>query len=64
VVIEKPSGEVYELVDQVERFVEAVGGGKRVGCSGEEGRWSMALCLKAEESLRAGRPIDLSGLFS
>lgn len=64
VAIEKPSGEVYELVDQVGRFVEAVSGGTRVGCSGEEGRWSMALCLKAEESLRAGRPIDLVGLFS
>ena len=61
--IEKPSGEVYELVDQVARFVEAIQGGSAVGCTGEDGRWSMAMCLKAEESLRTGQPVSLMGLF-
>jgi myo-inositol 2-dehydrogenase/D-chiro-inositol 1-dehydrogenase len=61
--IEKPSGEVYELVDEVKRFVEAIGGHGTVGCSGEDGRWSMGLCLKAEESLRLGEPVRLTGLF-
>ncbi|MBY0586952.1 Gfo/Idh/MocA family oxidoreductase [bacterium] len=62
--IDKPSGEVYELVDEVGRFVEAIQGNGVVGCTGEEGRWSMAMCLKAEESLRTYMPISLTGLFA
>jgi myo-inositol 2-dehydrogenase/D-chiro-inositol 1-dehydrogenase len=59
--IQKPSGEVYELVDEVARVVEAVRDGTPVACTGEDGRWSVAMCLKAEESLRTGRPASISG---
>ena len=55
--IEKPSGEVYELVDQVARVADAVLTGTPVACTGEDGRWSVAMCLKAQESLAAGQPV-------
>lgn len=59
--IEKPSGEVYELVEQIARVATAVRDGTPVPCTGEDGRWSVALCLTAEESLRAGRPVPVGG---
>lgn len=59
--IEKPSGEVYELVDQVAAVVRAVREGTPVPCPGEDGLWSVAMCLKAAESLESGQPVRLAG---
>ena len=59
--IERPSGEVYELVDQVARVAEAVRGRAAVACTGADGRWSVAMCLRAAESLRTGQPVTLTG---
>jgi myo-inositol 2-dehydrogenase / D-chiro-inositol 1-dehydrogenase len=58
--IDKPSGEVYELVDEVAAVVRAVRDGTRVPCTGEDGLWSVAMCLKAAESLESGQPVRLS----
>lgn len=57
--IDKPSGEVYELVDEVAAVVRAVRDGGAVPCSGEDGLWSVAMCLKAAESLESGQPVPL-----
>jgi myo-inositol 2-dehydrogenase/D-chiro-inositol 1-dehydrogenase len=57
--IDRPSGEVYELVDQMAIFVRAVREGTPVLCSGEDGWWSTAMCLKAAESLATGQPVML-----
>ena len=51
------SGEVYELCEQLAMMVEAIGGGRRPVCTGEDGRWSVAMCLKARESLEQGKPV-------
>jgi myo-inositol 2-dehydrogenase/D-chiro-inositol 1-dehydrogenase len=59
--IDKPSGEVYELVEQVARVAAAVRDGTPVPCTGEDGRWSVAMCLTAQESLAAGRPVPFAG---
>lgn len=56
--IEKPSGEVYELVEQLEALVRAIRDGTEPVCSGEDGRWSVAMCLAACKSLETGRPIE------
>jgi myo-inositol 2-dehydrogenase/D-chiro-inositol 1-dehydrogenase len=55
--IEKPSGEVYELVDEIGAFVRAAREGTPLPCSGADGRWSVAMCLGAQRSLELGRPI-------
>lgn len=57
--IEKPSGEVYELVDEVAAVVRAVRNGTPVPCSGEDGLWSVAMCLTAAASLESGQPARL-----
>jgi myo-inositol 2-dehydrogenase/D-chiro-inositol 1-dehydrogenase len=59
--IKKPPGEVYELVDQLEAVVRAVREGTPVPSSGEDGLWSVAMCLKAAESLESGQPVQLPG---
>jgi len=58
--IEKPSGEVYELVDEIDAFVQAVGGSSPLACTGEDGRWSVAMCLAAAESLASGMPVTIT----
>jgi myo-inositol 2-dehydrogenase/D-chiro-inositol 1-dehydrogenase len=60
--VEKSSGEVYELVDEVAAVVHAVRDNTPVPCTGEDGRWSTAMCLKAAESLRTGGPVSLRGV--
>jgi myo-inositol 2-dehydrogenase / D-chiro-inositol 1-dehydrogenase len=60
VTIDKPSGEVYELVDEVAAVVRAVREGTPVPCTGEDGLWSVAMCLRAAASLESGQPIPLS----
>jgi myo-inositol 2-dehydrogenase/D-chiro-inositol 1-dehydrogenase len=58
--IDKPSGEVYELVDEIAAVVRAVRDGTPVPCTGEDGLWSVAMCLKAAESIESGQPVRLS----
>jgi myo-inositol 2-dehydrogenase/D-chiro-inositol 1-dehydrogenase len=58
--LDKPSGEVFELVDEVAAVVRAVRDGARVPCTGEDGLWSVAMCLKAAESIASGQPVRLS----
>lgn len=55
--IARPSGEVYELVDQVSAVIRAVreNNPAHVPCTARDGRWSTAMCLKAAESLQSGR---------
>lgn len=60
--ITKPSGEVYELVDLVASVVTAVREGSALRCTGEDGLWSAAMCLKAAESVQTGRPVSLKEL--
>lgn len=57
--IERSSGEVFELEEQVAVMVRAVRGQGALGADGEDGRWSVALCLAAAESVERGRPVEL-----
>ncbi|MFA6562560.1 MAG: Gfo/Idh/MocA family oxidoreductase [Verrucomicrobiia bacterium] len=52
--IPKATGEVYELADQIAGLAEAVRTGKPPRVTGEDGRWSVAMCLKAQESVDKG----------
>jgi myo-inositol 2-dehydrogenase/D-chiro-inositol 1-dehydrogenase len=59
--IAKPAGEVYELVDEIARVVQAVEQGTPVACTGIDGRWSVAMCLAAQASLASGQREPLGG---
>lgn len=57
--IPRTAGEVYELEDQFRLFAEAVQGKAQPAATGEDGLWSVLMCLKAEESARTGSPMRL-----
>lgn len=59
IVIDRPSGEVFELVHQLETFTRAARGEATVACTGEDGRWAVRMCLAAEASIEEGRAISL-----
>ena len=52
--ITKPTGEVYELVDQIQVVSRAVRQGTPLSATGEDGKWSVQMCLKAQESVETG----------
>ena len=57
--IDKITGELFELEDQLSLFVRAVRGQTAMVSSAEDGRWSVAMCLAAQESVDAGQPVVL-----
>jgi myo-inositol 2-dehydrogenase/D-chiro-inositol 1-dehydrogenase len=58
--IPRMAGEVFELADQFTRFVEAIEGAAAPVATGEDGCWSVRLCLKAQESVLRGVPVSLT----
>lgn len=56
--IERPTGEVYELVDEITAMAAAVRDGTPLPATGEDGRWSVGMCLRAQESVVAGLPVS------
>ena len=59
IAIPRAAGEVFELEDQFARFVRAIQTGTTPAATGEDGAWSVRMCLKAQESAQRGIPIDL-----
>jgi myo-inositol 2-dehydrogenase/D-chiro-inositol 1-dehydrogenase len=57
--IDKITGEVYELADQMALMVAAVRDGAPLSATGEDGRWSVAMCLAAAESVARREPVAL-----
>ena len=57
--IAKITGEVFELEDQVALVVAAIRDGAPLCATGEDGRWSVKMCLKAQESVQTGRVVSL-----
>jgi myo-inositol 2-dehydrogenase/D-chiro-inositol 1-dehydrogenase len=47
--IEKATGEVFELVDEITAMCAAVRDGAPLPATGEDGRWSVAMCLLAQQ---------------
>ena len=58
--ITKITGEVYELEDQVAMLVAAIRDGAPLLTTGEDGRWSVAMCLAADLSVKRGAPVTLA----
>jgi myo-inositol 2-dehydrogenase / D-chiro-inositol 1-dehydrogenase len=57
--IEKITGEVFELEDQMAMFVRAIRVGEPLACPAEDGRWSVAICLAAQRSVDEGKPVAI-----
>lgn len=54
--IDKITGEVFELEDQMAMMVRAVKEGVPVAANGEDGKWSVAMCEAASRSVASGNP--------
>ena len=64
VALARHSGEVFELREEIARCVRMVRGECPPAATGEDGLWSTALCLIAEESIRQGRPLPVGDLLA
>ncbi len=60
--LEKHSGEVFELREQIARCIEMVRGTAEPAATGRDGLWSAALCLVAEESIRQKQALPVGDL--
>jgi myo-inositol 2-dehydrogenase/D-chiro-inositol 1-dehydrogenase len=58
--IPKPSGEVYELVELIKAVTQSVRDGAPIPCTGQDGWWSTAMCLKAAESIQTGQAVRIA----
>lgn len=61
---DRMTGELFELEDQIAMLVEAVRHGGALAATGEDGRWSVAMCLAAQQSVETGRPVPMQAVFS
>jgi len=52
-----PAGEVFELAAQFDQFLAAIETGARPAAAGEDGCWSVRMCLKAQDSVQRGVPV-------
>ncbi|HEX4413625.1 MAG TPA: Gfo/Idh/MocA family oxidoreductase [Lacipirellulaceae bacterium] len=57
--IDKITGEVFELEDQMAMLVNAIRRGGKLSCGAEDGRWSVAMCLAAQQSVDCGQPVTI-----
>lgn len=58
--LERPSGELYELQHEMAMIVDAVKHNRPPAVTGEDGRWSVAMCLAAQRSVETGQVVPLS----
>jgi len=54
--ITKITGELFELEDEMAAMVRAIREGTELWCTGEDGMWSVAMCLAAQQSVDTGKP--------
>jgi myo-inositol 2-dehydrogenase/D-chiro-inositol 1-dehydrogenase len=57
--IARASGELYELEEHVARVAAAVGNGDELPCTGEDGKWSVAMCLAAARSVELNDVVSI-----
>ncbi len=56
--IEKMTGELFELEDQIQRMCDALRRGTPLHCTAEDGRWSVRMCLAAQASVDSELPVE------
>jgi myo-inositol 2-dehydrogenase/D-chiro-inositol 1-dehydrogenase len=57
--IDKITGEVFELEDQMAMLARAVRRNEPLSCTSADGRCSVAMCLAAQQSVDSGKPIEI-----
>jgi myo-inositol 2-dehydrogenase/D-chiro-inositol 1-dehydrogenase len=57
--VARPTGELFELEDHIARMVAVVRGEASLACCGEDGRWSVAMCMAAAQSVAKGQVVSI-----
>ncbi len=52
------SGEVYELAEEIAMMSKAAQGSGKLWATGEDGKWSVQMCLNAQESVDSGTVVS------
>lgn len=60
--LERQSGEVFELREEISQCIHMVRHGTAPIATGLDGLWSAGLCLVAEESIRQKRPLPVTNI--
>lgn len=60
--IDKITGEIFELEDQMAMLVRAIQRGGQLSCTAADGRWSVAMCLAAQQSVDSGQPVAINAV--
>lgn len=58
--LDKPTGELYELVDEIAMMVRAVRDGEPLAAGAAEGIWSVALCQAAHDSITQNSDVPIT----
>jgi myo-inositol 2-dehydrogenase/D-chiro-inositol 1-dehydrogenase len=61
--ITKTTGEVFELREQIALIVRSVRDGQPLPARGDDGLWSVAMCLAAQKSARTGHPVAMGEIL-
>jgi myo-inositol 2-dehydrogenase/D-chiro-inositol 1-dehydrogenase len=61
--LERHSGEVFELREEIAQCIRMIRGESHTLASGHDGLWSAGLCLVAEESIRQKLPLPVADLL-
>jgi myo-inositol 2-dehydrogenase/D-chiro-inositol 1-dehydrogenase len=60
--IDKITGEIFELEDQMAMLVDAIRNNRPLSCDATDGRWSVAMCLAATRSVETGAPVEIADI--
>lgn len=62
--IKEFAGELFELEAEIAMFADAVRSGGPIATSGEDGLWSTAMCIAAQQSVESGMPVKMSDVLA
>lgn len=60
----KMTGELFELEDQIAMLVNAIRQAGSLVATGEDGKWSVAMCLAAQRAVETGQPVPIRSFLS
>ena len=58
--ITRSAGELFELEEQIAAVVAVVRDGRPAPCTGQDGKWSVAMCLATQMSVQTGRRVTMT----
>lgn len=62
-VVGEPQYVLVERQDQIGALIDAVRHDKPVSCNGEDGKWSVVMCLATQRSIETGLPVAMNEIF-